>query len=382
MFRLLVAIFLVLISASTLFAQDENQYFPIVENCIPEPVLPPDDWTYDGTIMMDGYAGIHGMNAEWDTPRVLMFDTYAPNGDSPVYGTELSPDGKWLAVPMGETWTEPSFNQYTNVRGVRVYPTDGSLEYIDFRMEEYDFFSYFPRAWSFIPVQWVDNESFVMGDILVHPFEGKVELATIDTGWSTLNVRAYSPDTSLAFSGYPIGSDYKYGLYDPTDPETTFIEISPLDGLSWKRDSTDFIAIVENEEFEPTYLALYNRYGEKIKDVLSVKDRRFEFVETVDIRRNETQWSPDNKLFVLTWQPQTYQGTTPIYIIDFETEQIIDTCLRTSNIPVWSPDGKMLAFLKTTRNNQNIVVVDLELQKAYIVGKHLGSGSAMVGWRE
>lgn len=50
---------------------DEPDTFPIEQRCIDAPTQPPDDWTYPGMILMSGYAGIHAMQADWETPRVV-----------------------------------------------------------------------------------------------------------------------------------------------------------------------------------------------------------------------------------------------------------------------------------------------------------------------
>ncbi len=101
---------LLLLGAPVLHAQDATDTpdagWPVEERCVGAPTKPPKGWSYDGTILMTGYAGIHGVNAKWDTPRVL-----AKLSDKDVWGGALSPDGKWYASPYGERFTTESLQQ-------------------------------------------------------------------------------------------------------------------------------------------------------------------------------------------------------------------------------------------------------------------------------
>ena len=97
----------------TTYAQDNNSLagWEIEEHCIEEPRHPPDDWTYDGTLLMSGYAGIHAMQSNWETPHVEAFYRSDVQGNRPIIRGQISPDGNWYAVPIGDTWVEPSFNR-------------------------------------------------------------------------------------------------------------------------------------------------------------------------------------------------------------------------------------------------------------------------------
>lgn len=382
MFKALLILFLCGMTSFVSLTQDESDYFPIVENCIPEPTLPPDDWSYAGTIMMSGYAGVHGMNAEWDTPRVLVFESVASNGDSMLIGGSLSPNGQWYAMPMGEFFVEVSFNHYNFVRSVRVYKTDGTRDYIEFALNSYDFYSNFERAWSYLPIHWIDDESFVIGGILFYPFEGIGEPASFDTDTSSLYPWAYSPDSQLIYDGRKINGEYLHATTYGNIEDFTFAEMPSLDALSWKRDSSEFIGAVENTDFVPTHLSLFDRNGQLLDKIIPIEPRQFGFVKRLTTRRNESQWSPDDTKFVLTMKLESYLDPNVVHIIDLETRQVINTCLDTINVPIWSPDGQFLAYLDLTSDNQNIIVVDLELGQAFIVGKHIGTSSEMLGWRE
>ena len=71
---LIITIFLLFVLPHAATAQDDDTSsgWPIVERCV-TPTVRPDGWTFDGTILLEGYAGIHGVNDAWPTPRVLIF---------------------------------------------------------------------------------------------------------------------------------------------------------------------------------------------------------------------------------------------------------------------------------------------------------------------
>ena len=72
--RLFLLVFICFVSV-TIYAQDDDSPvgWEIEERCIEEPTYPPDDWTNNGTLLISGYAGIHAMQADWETPRIEAF---------------------------------------------------------------------------------------------------------------------------------------------------------------------------------------------------------------------------------------------------------------------------------------------------------------------
>ena len=130
---LLIALMIVLsLNASTVSGDDDPETpWPFEERCIAEPTLPPEDWTYSGTLLMAGYAGIHAMQADWDTSRVEAF-FYADRLGKPLLGGQLSPDGRWYAVPIGEVFTTETSNELWTTNGLRLYSTADDTE-LNFR---------------------------------------------------------------------------------------------------------------------------------------------------------------------------------------------------------------------------------------------------------
>ena len=371
MFKPILFCILLIVTSSVLFAQDDPDFFPIIENCIPEPTLPPDEWTYDGTILMSGYAGVHGMNAEWETPHVLVLNSRSSKGYEPLPGGALSPDSQWYALPMGETWVEISYNQYAWVHGVRVYKTDGSQDFLEFE-NRYDFYVYSAGAWSYLPIQWVNNESLIMGLIHLFPFENRAEPALFEIHSYLASV---SPDLSIVYSGY---NDSQGLLYVDDD---SFVN-HQLGNIAWKHDSSGFIGIAKNNN--QTVVNYYTRDAELARSIISIDEGEINIKRGVDAH-NERRWSSNNTRFVFRWIPPYEKRSSEhnrIYLIDFVNEQVIDTCLDSVNNPIWSPDDKKLAYLERSTSNLNIVVIDLETWQAYIVGKHIGTDSDMLGWRD
>jgi len=372
MFKSIVlGIFVVFISGTVICAQDD--YFPIVENCITEPTLPPDDWRYSGTILMSGYAGVHGMNLDWETPRVLVFESNSANGDEPLAGASLSPDGKWYALPMGDTWVEVTYSRYSWVQNIRVYKTDGSG---DFQVFDFDYYVYTATASSYLPMHWIDNESFMAGSVRLYPLEpDKAELSPLKYDITTFTYTAISPDITRFVELY---SD-EQGLYSLQDIEPILLHEHNTGFVAWREDSSGYINITRSDD--TVSIDYHSRDGDSIDRIVQFENGQ---VRASIEASNRVLWSPDMTQFAFKWTKPYGDETQSdrIYIIDFENEQVIDTCLNSIGQPVWSPNGRFIAYLEKSNSNQNIIVVDLEIWQAFVVGKHIGTSAEMLGWRE
>ncbi|MEO8607243.1 MAG: WD40 repeat domain-containing protein [Chloroflexota bacterium] len=374
-----------------------SQAWPIEVKCIPDPVLPPNGWTYPGTILMSGYAGIHGIQADWETPHVVAYFRKDANGDYPLYGGQLSPDAHWYAAPIGETWAEISFNNYWDVRGVRLYDLSGENHEFPLDLQTYrDLYRYDPVAWGYLPVEWYDPESLVIGGLLFHPLDNQVELAIYDTVGSVYDDRFFSPDFTRVYGATLLDAngqvvtyqtlktfDYSYavGLARLDDPKAGVVDLGKITGLSWRRDSAGFVAEVEADN----QLVLYDHDGNRQESVFNLGEEGVNFHRSAS-GRNDLRWSPDSQQYSFSYSPH-YPEQIHVYIASIKDKIVTDTCLNPISQPVWSPDGKMLAYLALARENLKIIVVDLETWKSYDMGRMSGryalSGSPeMVGWRE
>jgi hypothetical protein len=374
-------LFILVFSISTHTAiadSDPLTTWPIEERCIAEPALPPDDWSYPGTILMSGYAGIHGVQADWETPRVVVFLRRDENGDEPLIGGQLSPDGRWYAVPYGENFTEVSYNEYFFVHSLRLYSTSDDA-ILSFDLDNYrDIYIYNAVAWSYMPVLWTDDNALVFGKILLHPFEHLAKEAPFDWTNSTLLPRYISPDLTLVYGAIWLDSGFIAGVYESTNPEALLVELKGVNGLSWRHDSSGFIAAVTQGEPSWSGLAYYDRNGILVERIFDLGGGSIVGFSSTNPSRNEMPWSPDGQYFAFV--QSLYPEPSRLYIIDWEEQIVIDTCLSSSSMPVWSPDGAMLAYLAPARRNTRVVVVDMQSWQAYDVARHLGGD--MVGWRE
>ena len=389
------------VSSIAVSADDEKpSTWPVEVKCIAEPLLPPANWTYPGTILMSGYAGIHGIQAGWETPQVLAFFRNDADGDYPLYGGQLSPDGNWYAAPIGETWAEISFNNYWDVRKVRLYPMSGDGHEITYALSDYrDIFRYDAVAWGYLPIEWQNNATFVVGGLMVQPFDNHVEIASYNYYGSTLDDRYFSPDLTRVFGRVMLDAfgtvvtykslqtiDYSvvYGLAKLDNRKDSFVNLGEVGGVSWRRDSAGFIAEVENVAESSTQLNLYDRDGNMINALFDLGQGGTDFSRGAS-GRNDLLWSLDDKQFAFTYDPP-YPQPNRLHIVNLDEHTIMDTCLKPISQPVWSPDGKMLAYLANARENLKIIVIDLETWKAYDIGRQSGSYGwglpDMVGWRE
>jgi hypothetical protein len=359
---------------STTAQEDDITAWTIEESCIAAPSAMPDDWAYSGTILMSGYAGIHGVRMEWETPHVVAFFRSHSKGDAPMIGGQISPDGRWYALPFGETYLEFSYNYYFFVHGWRVYSTSDDQQVLEFSLGDQDFYCYIcsVTAWEYLPIEWIDNESLVIGGILSRPFENRVEVAAFNSALSSLSNRFLSPDKIYAYL-------FNYGLYELSAPQETLKTLGDVNGVSWRRDSLGFIANLHNERQDWNGLVYYERDGTLIDYIFNAGDRLITFERDAS-GRNELRWSPNNDYFA--YIDDSYTEPSRLYILDFERKIVIDTCLSPLTHPVWSPDGNMLAYVTLARENLKVVVVDLEKWQAFDVARHSGSTTVeMVGWR-
>ena len=76
--------------------EDELNTWRIVERCLLEPIEPDEDWSFEGEILMGGWAGIHAVSTEFDTPYVLHWG----------YSRAISPDGQWILNQEVDSWHE------------------------------------------------------------------------------------------------------------------------------------------------------------------------------------------------------------------------------------------------------------------------------------
>lgn len=386
--RLLLALFFTFINPFYVDAQDDSETpFPIDQRCVLEPIQPSDDWTYEGTLLMSGYAGIHAMQADWETPRITAFFSAGEFGE-PHAGGQLSPDARWYAVPTGETWVEPSFNQYWMTYGLRLYSTVDNTE-LNFKLSEYDELldhnrGYYLTAWTYQAVQWIDNDSLIIGSFLFNSVtdgDVSVEAAPLRVaGFARVSFNI-SPDWMRAYLYIP--GQRLHAIVDISQPEVPIANLE-AQAVAWLHDSTGFVAEQRIETVEQ--LSLFDRNGEFVQRLFSSEGGRLD-IRHITAGRNELGWSHDNRYFVF-WHIPPQSQPSELLILDMENQRTLNTCLSPVLVSqaVWSPYGNQVAFLMRARENLRVVILDLDTWTAYDVARHSGISGAllpgMIGWRE
>ncbi|MEO8397347.1 MAG: hypothetical protein ABI700_30400 [Chloroflexota bacterium] len=355
--------------------------FPLVVKCLGTPTLPPKGWTYPGMILMSGYAGIHAVQADWDTPHVVAQFTIDQQGNVPINGGQLSPDGNWYATPIGEIYYEETFNDFWIVRGLKIYGLSGNNKTITLDLMNYPNSLSGQSAWGFSPVTWQDNQSLTVGELLIHPFEPTIMHSETSKTDVFTQPRVISPDLSRGYQSYNDNSGFHWNIYDLTHSKR-LTDIDRLNHISWRRDSSGFMAQMQQPDQDWHGLAYFDRDGKLIDHVLQFDANPYA-VDHIVSGRSESQWSPDSRYYGFVLDP--YNVSKTLYLVDTQTRQV-DTCLRALTQPVWSPDGTMFAYLTNAPQNLYLIVVDTKTWKSYVVARQSGARGwfgtpEMVGWR-
>ncbi len=370
--------------------------WPVEERCVSAPTKPPKGWSYDGTILMTGYAGIHGVNAKWDTPHILVF-----LGDNDLWGGALSPDGKWYASPYGHIEVTETYSSFSVIDQVRVFDTTGHSK--PYRV---DFGGLFYGT-GYGQIYWQNNEHFlysqsiVPSQVMINPFTSQIDIwDKLDPNYDTYDVRLrFAPDWSRVVYDHH-NLDYTYQLVLRDIRQLTDTQELPIrDPIIWKPDSTSFIADVSNNANQGMVkpdekLALFDRNGNLIDTVFLVPKGQ-------QIGRLNTGWSSDGRYFVfITFPYEVYGGMyhladygyeNTLYILDTQEHQVINTCLKSGIGFAWSPQNHQLAFLESGDGLQNVFILDVDNSKLHSVSKHkftyldtgnvLRSSRGVIGWR-
>ena len=347
--------------------QTEAELWPIVERCLPEPSTAPVDWSFEGDILMDGWAGIHAVNAELDTPYIVHWGTGL-----------LSPDGEWIL-----NW-EYDYDLEQNDRGfpMAFYNYDyHDVEVIHINSGERLTFPWWatlsisagPYPYPGAGPLWLDNERFVTfygwGGI-AHQV-GDLKTGEI-TDWDGISLHDY--ETSISPDGTRIIS-YS-SLFDRTESiqitDTIVGTDYDLRRALWSPDSSRFADFLSNENDNTRFLSIFDRNGNLIAQPMQQVDRYFVL----------EAWSSDADQLALTIlrQPDpediTIRQYTP-YIVDVHAQVVYDLCIEDARGWAWSPDGSSFATILGD-GQQPVVIVDIEQWKSYIVAYHAGR---VLRWR-
>jgi hypothetical protein len=381
---LLIILCLLLLWVRIVSAQDT---FPVEQRCIDAPTAPPDGWTYPGTILMSGYAGIHAMQADWETPRVVASIPQGSTGGVAVDGGQISPDQNWYAVPIGDVTITPSLNQIWEVRSVWVYSLLG-----DGSVFKYDFPNTLGGEANYIyfPVLWQTNETFTIGGFQVDLSNSAMSTSDFYMWDFVITPDTIAPDLTRGYGEWVTKTSSGIGIFNLSD-SSKIASVGDFVFVSWQRDSAGFIAAPRKVEGFPQRLVYYDRDGEVAQRVVEISGRLSGYTYKRPMSgRSELQWSPNDRYFafVENFSPETKPNK--LYLVDMQEQIFIDTCLSALNAPVWSPDGTMFAYLADASDDLKVMIVDMKTWQSYDVARHSGLERVMsyysyvpemLGWR-
>lgn len=390
--RLLIPVILLLfVLPYATAAQDDEppSGWPIVERCV-TPTVRPDGWTFEGTILLTGYAGIHGVNDAWPTPRVLVF---LGNNTVPG-GAGLSPDGRWYAELGGEEYFSDIDKEYiVDVQEIRVYSTknDGEVYNVPWMN------SYLHNR-DMCQMYWLDNQHLIyestefvifrLGNIfIINPFDGST---------STWDGRIYSvlcsgsPSSLVDMAQYP-APDFTRSLVPGFGSQPTLRTLYTQNGYAlaefnttrwpyvfWAPDSSHFVIEIDLNphelwENETGRLVLFDRDGSFVDNIFISENR--------GIIRTNSAWSDDGHF--LTFETRRIGEADRFYIVDLQAHQIVNSCLQIGDGVAFSPDNTQLALLEPGEGTKYVMVLDLESWTLHPVANHIVDWrNSLIGWRE
>jgi WD40 repeat protein len=337
----------------------------IVERCIATPSQPPDGWTYDGVIFT--YIeddGVHASRADMATSYYVALAGWREFGQS----GRFSPNGRWIAIPIGRVEVSfPTSYSYL-VDEIRVYntaPTHTASSF-DTHYKGLTGVGLYVR-----PVSWLDDNHFVAFH-KDHPYSEEETSFVYD-----LLSGEVIPLEESSYSDFVFGSFYAaprihtYG-YDPFSATYTLvvsngsttaeiplpIKHSEFNLLSdsivqWTSDYSHFAALLTDREG----IGLFDRNGQ-IQAFIPLTGYP-----------DELRLAGDGK------QVAYVEPNGTLMIADFETHTITDTCIETPYSVAFSPDGDQFAF--GLESVGYISILDLETWQAYNINL---AAADVVGW--
>jgi hypothetical protein len=373
---LIVFTFLLCIAAP-IAAQDATPEigWPIEQHCVGDPIPPPADWTYDGTIFAyEKYKGVRGLRSDLATSYHVTYE-----GDS-VFNTagSFSPDRKWFAVPVGETYLpitlSPATSHYA-VNHIVVYSTDLARKVYTVHWQA----GYEGYDTSIItPIRWLDNEhliytrqdGYVFGEpqfqtFIINPFTQ--EITTWVKPFNPLNhlYMSIAPDYSkvLYFNNDKATQNAGWGIYD-FDSGELLILLEDFERGIWFNNSSQFIGVIYRElpEEENAYtrtLALFDLNGNPQEVIYQYSKKSSRSV----VLSANTQYI-------------AFDDAGNLFLADVLNKEIYDLCLQYSaypNYPKWSPDSTQLALT----NNSKLTVFDTESWQLYELPYEIGD---VIAW--
>jgi hypothetical protein len=391
---------LLLLGAPAIHAQEatatSDTGWPAEKRCVGAPTKAPKGWSYDGTILMTGYAGIHGVNAKWDTPHVLVF-----LGDNDLWGGALSLDGKWYASPYGDRIPPEVSSTTTQTKEIRIYNLTIQSQPIIIRpVESYS------RGGDYTSIYWQGNDSIIYrtddGTQSINRLtQEKTTLKQFDGLYDGEDIRRFSFSPNLSYVIY-----HKFEPHEPGDAvirdlrtQNDIKQLKIKNPITWNPNSSEFTAILGDNigygrgKLEEQ-LALFDKTGIFLSAVMKAPDGQ-------QFGRLNSVWSSDGHYFAFIlfdyftgygeWRAFNYDTKNTLYIADVQNKKIINTCLSIGMRMAWHPSEHQLTFLNPGNGLKDVLIFDLDTYMLHPIAKHIvgdnqrelgyGTSDSILGWR-
>ncbi len=392
-------VLVILLSPNMVTGQSQTVWEPD-ERCLVEPETPPENWTYDGTLLLLSPQGVHGFNTEWETRRIL---AYEPQNTIHIIADSISPDGRTWITTQGDSWCTGSCNvSSVTISNMTIHdltaptPTSYSLEW--------NFYT--PNHWKEnlegqgIPIlRWLSPSQFIYVNDLDGIYQGDGELPVLfdtltqdiqpyDLSLESLSTdefhRISSDETREIVTRYDNDRHASFVLMDVQAGEEilTFPEnVYPLHNYSteaWSPDSQYFLGYSYTEDLTLN-IWLFDRNGQLIGNVIQIQDDAqillygFRASNQVYI-----DWSPDGHYLSLSAQWNLDESIIPLMLADLQQQRVIDLCISSIGGAFWSYDSQQLAF--QIRSGGDVTILDTTEWNWYLAEEN--SGAWLTGWQQ
>lgn len=365
------------------------------QRCIQEATPPPAGWTFDGTIFIyEDDRGMKELRSDVAQPYFIAFDGGSEPQNFNAAG-RVSPDGKWYAVPAGTVHSSMTGNHY-GIDEIRVFST-GRTSNLIHRVSWSNHFAGISTG-TIDDIQWKDNTTLFYQDALsknpgwyeFNVLDGNKTLVEVSFPANKDGYHELSPDLSMGIK-YREHADTSY-LVDLTTGQD--IMLLPHDyQINWLPDSSGFLlfttripaitrlktilsenrgrvipdASTQSLEINPlTTVELYNRRGELVTQILNTHEKL-----------SPLNWSPYAQVFAL----QHFGEKRSLYIMDFEQQLLIATCIQNYYLFQWSPHEPQILIDTRDAGQQNAIlqVINWQTGENYRIAT-IPNWIVTVGW--
>ncbi len=392
MFRIIVATLISFWVVLNGVAQEDSP-FPIGDvwtyqsACLIDGVELSDHNDWAGTIIMSGYYGYHGYNADWETPRVMSFNRSRPARE--FISRSFSFDWNWAVEVYGNRACSRDLsnsctntnNQATTLR-IRSISATNPHATIDIPS------NYLTRAhhtgYDDILPTWLDNYHVVYSSgppyEVIDVRDGSVEMSN-DLPHRLMQPTRLSPNR-LYYTAWQRDeiTDIGYPVLIDVQTEKVVDRVEAFDNLEWIPETSyglwspdsNYLLVLQRLD-DDRNLYLYDRSTNTLTYVLNA--HRLGFGGFLDY----LSWSPNSNYLLLNPYLNTEAQSLSLgfHLIDVNHHRIIDICWNGWDGIAWSPDGNHLARIQ----NDQLTILNLESLEWRIATTPILSNYRIVGWQ-